>query len=716
MATLQKIRNRAGLLIAIIGVAMLAFILGDFIKPGNRKLGRSKMMVAKIDGNSVHYKEYMAIEKSVNDFYQLYYGMSTLNEQASLQAKSQAWNDLLESYILKDEFSKIGLGVPERELFDQVTGNNPHQLIRNMFANQETNTIDRSRLMQFLQVVQMDELPTDVDPRQAQQFEDQKRFWLHIEELIEKDRAKAKFNNLFTKGLYVTDFEAKNFYIENYSRVNFSYLVKPFSSIPDSLVKLNSSDIEKHYKNNISDYKNEEETRSIEYVTFEIVPTAEDDKVAKEEINNIKPEFATIKDDQNYVNINSHTEYDPKNYTKDQLPEIYRDELFDAKKGTIFGPYVENNAYKLAKLSKVSYLPDSVRARHILIAVNQEKPYNASKVIADSLMDLVKNGGNFSQLAESNSDDQTSGMVGGDLDWFKEGQMVKPFSDTCFAGKKGDIKMVQSQFGFHIVEILNQSPKVKKVQIGVIERQVLPGSNTIDDVYRNAMRFAGENNTYETFKAEVESNPALVARKATVKKSDMTLYNMPNSRTLVQWAFTNEAGAVSDKVFEINNSYIITAVKEINEVGNIPLEKVKELVKLDLIKKKKSEIIEDQLKAVLSADSDLETIANETNAKVIDAGEMAFANKAPMLDNGALEPKVLSAATLSENGSLVGPVVGNNGVYIVRSNEITKAKEASSSDLFFSKLQIKNGSRSRMNAVSAIKEKADIKDNRVNFF
>ena len=707
MATLQKIRNRAGVLIAVvIGIALLAFILGDFMKSGKVAFSRSQMTIAKINGESIYVQEYDALVKSVSNFFQLYYGQSYTNDQATEQARFQAWDELLNIYINQKEYDKIGLAVHPEELFELISGKDPHPIIRQFFTNQETNTVDSQAIIRFLKAVQSGEVD-----------EKQKELWYFLEKEIDKDRIRTKFNYLFNKGIYTTNLEAKHRFAETSKKVAFSYVSKSVTSVPDSLIQINSNDISEYYKENINLFQNKEETREIEYVMYEVVPSKEDDMEAQKWINDIHEEFANIPSTEQYVNANSDSPYDPVNYTKEELPEQYRDILFDAPEGTVYGPYYENNAYKLAKLAKINYLPDSVRARHILLAANQNTDYNALKVKADSLLELVKKGIPFGPLAETNWDDKASAADGGDLGWFTEGKMVKPFNDTCFYGKTGDIKIVNSQFGIHIVEITNQSRKAKKVQIGVMVKKVLPSSHTIQSYYTQAVKFAGENTSLEKFNATIKNNPEILSKKATdIKKSEASIPGLANSRPLVQWAYQADVGDVSQKVFEINNDFIIVTLTKINKKGPKPLDEVENEIKASVLTNKKIDRLMTQMSEAASGVNDINVLADKLNSNVVDAGEVFFGNPYLMVREAGVQPAVVALATITDEGKIAGPVKGNNGVYVIQVNSITIGKEPNQTDLYFTKMQMNTNKGLRNEAQEALKEMSDITDNRANFF
>jgi len=719
MATLQKIRNRAGLLIAIvIGIALVAFILGDFLSTGQVKFRRAQMMIAKINGTNVYYTEYFDLERDQSKFIQLSYNLPSLTEEASMRARVQAWEKLLDNYILNKEYEKLGLAVHPDELFELSSGDNPHPIVRQNFTNPETNMYDKRAALQFLMNVQSGNY------EENEQLRTQRELWLQLEDQIYNDQLRKKFNTLFNKGIYITGIEVKRNYIETRSKTAFRYISKNYSSVPDSAINVSSSDIKEYYKEHINKYQNKEETRSIEYVTFEIVPSKEDDEATKEWITNLKPDFEKVDDVEIYVNANSDPDkqFDPSYYAYDELSGVYQDELYNNEVGAVYGPIFENGAYKLARLVKTENLPDSVRAKQIFLYFDGSVSYEDLKAKADSFVTIINNGMNFSLLAESVSDDQESAQVGGDLGWFSQNQVVnqtmtRSVVDSCFFAELNKPQIVTSPYGLHIIKVTDKSRKSKKVQIAVIERKVEASKETIEAYYRQALQFAAENNTYEKFKNTVENSPEIRSTKANdLKKGDQGVMGMPNTRNIIQWAFTAEEGDVTQEVVELSDNFLVAALSEVDEEGDIPLEKVEEDIKIDVIREKKGEYLQKQLQESLIGENSLENIAQKLDLEIVDAGEISFGTQVSMIRNAGMEPAVVGVATATDPGSIAGPIIGNNGVFVINVDDRIEADKIDESSIGYYKRTMDRNIGLRNEAPNALREMAEIEDKRINFF
>ena len=700
MATLEKIRNRAGLLVAIIiGMALFAFILGDLLNSGRSLFTKSQYEIAKVAGKSIPYMDF---QERVNNFIEInkiQSGKSSLDENTIDNIRNVAWDYMIEEIIMSDEYSKLGLAVTGDEMMDMIQGENPHPIIRQFFSDPKTGVLNKSFMFNFIQKT----LQEDKSER--------KTIWLYIEDEIYRQRRIAKFTNLVKKGLYVNSLQLNRRAEEVAKSADIDYIAQPFTLIPDSAVSVSEKEIKEYYDAHLASYA-QEESRDLKYVTFEVVPSKEDFKTAEDWINKIKPEFVATKDTKQFVNLQSDVPYDDRNYTKSELPENIADFMFNASEGDVFGPYFENDAYKLAKLAKIQYLPDSVKARHILLQANNDN-YMQVKQLADSLMELIKKGADFAELARQNSADG-SAQEGGNLGWFHEGDMVKPFSDSCFYGKVGDIKEVISQFGIHIVEILAQSKDVKKVQVGILVRNVEPSEETDQYYYKQASEFAGLNNTYEKFNKAIKAQNLVPHTAPGLKPLDKEITGLVSPRPLVKWAYDADEHDVSN-VMKFGDKYVVATVENVKEKGYAPLKDVKAGIELELSKQKKGEKLSDNINNLLSSTRTLDDLATKLVTTIHSAAAVSYSTRT--IEGAGIEPNISAAAFALKEGEISQPIIGNNGVYVIL---ITNVKESENLDMLMEreKLIMKRNYESRANygALDALKKRAKIVDNRANFY
>ena len=702
MATLQTLRDKAGVLVAVvIGLALLFFVLSDFIGKGTGRKSKKYYEIAEIGGKSILYQDFEKKIEKLTDIYKLT-ASGTIDESASESIREQSWQQLIRENVLEDEYKKLGIGVSNEELFDMVQGNNPHPFVRQMFTDPQTGRMNKLALISFLK--NMDNDPT------------RKAYWLFMEEEIVNDRLFAKYNNLIRKGLYPTNNQAEFELIAANKKVDFNYLVKRFNTISDTVVTVSSKDLEKYYKAHKDEYK-QSASRTIEYVIFIVEPSETDITESEKWINDIKSEFEEAEDVREFVNLTADTRFDNANHTPDEFPEIIRGFVDTAELGEVYGPYFENETFKLAKIAEINYLPDSVHARHILIA-GQTRNFSVAKSTADSLKGLIENGASFNSIAITFSDDQGSAQLGGDLGWFREGQMVMPFNDACFQGKTGDLTIVETQFGFHIIEILDQGSPVKKIKVGIVDRKLEPSSTTYQNTYAEASRFAGMNNTYEKFNQTIADKSYDKRTASDLKPTDKEIPGLESPRNLIRSVFEGEENDIvldfnEQAVFELGDQFVIVYLTGVKKEGFSPLEDVESDIRLNVMKEKKAGKIIENIKARMADTETIEDLAGILGVNTESATGISFNSFS--VPGAGIEPQLIATAVNCEQDKLTGPVKGNNGVYVIYVTNITNSEETDLAAIL-NRLKSTYNVRVGYEAYEALKENAGIVDSRSKFY
>ncbi|MCB9000792.1 MAG: SurA N-terminal domain-containing protein [Bacteroidales bacterium] len=699
MATLERIRNRAGVLVAVvIGFALFAFILGDFISSGGSLLNRSKMEIAEIGGNSISYDQYQAMVTENENLQKMFSQKLSLDEQTTLRIREQVWQDLIRQYALDPEFSKLGLDVSADELLDMVEGRNINPIIKQQFSNPQTGQFNPEYVTNFIKHM-------DQDSRS-------KTYWLFLEKEIKKDRLLNKYLNLIRKGLYTTDLEAKQAVADRFNKVNIDYSVVRYSTIPDSTITVSESAIESYYNDHKNDYK-QTASRDIEYIIFPVKPSANDENDAKEWIDKTMPEFVASEDPNQFVTLKSDTPLDSKYYKRNEVPQEFKEWAQNAKKGDSFGPLFDGASYKIVVLANSKMMPDSVKARHILVAPKgqSQQDYEKAKTLADSLKTVLEKGGKWDVLTQKYSDDPGSKDKGGDLGWFASGVMVPAFEDAAFNNPVGKINVVESRFGFHVLEVTARSKEVNKVQLAVLNRKVVPSSTTDQQVYSEANLFAGKNRSLDKFKTAAQAKGYTPRIASNLMQNDRNIAGLESPREIIRWAFQSKQGEVS-KVFQLTDMYIVATLTSVKEDGFAPIEQVKSDLKLKVIRKLKAEKLAEQVKQEITGAKTIADIAQKQNTTVDHADNVSFSMFT--LPNAGVEPKVIGTAIVSPEGKISNPVEGNAGVYVLAVT--AQNKEEGNPEM--EKQRIANSFQSRVyyDAYDALKEAANIVDKRYNFY
>ncbi|MCF8370282.1 MAG: SurA N-terminal domain-containing protein [Bacteroidales bacterium] len=699
MATLQKIRNRGGLIVIIIGIALLAFVLGDILNSKSGSLfSSSQYEVANVDDQSIPLQLYQQKLEEAYQAIKLLRGGEDLDEQVVESIQDQTWNSIIQTAVMESDYQQLGIGISSDELKDMFVGDNIHPIVAQVFGNPDTKEVNTQAVQNFIQ---------NIDG----QFKEQKPILIYLEnEVIEKQKT-VKYNNLIKKAVYVTKFQAEEAVKEKSTEVDFNFVAKKYSEISDSLVSIGENDIKKYYNENKDKYK-QEASRSIAYVAWDVVASPEDNEMTQKWINDIASEFRTTENTVQFVNFNSDVSFDPKNYKQGELPESIDSVMFAADSGFVYGPYFEDRIYKLAKLHAINYLPDSVMASHILIKYEQDQAqYDAAHAKLDSLKLLLEGGADFAALAMTNSADG-SAQAGGDLGWFKEGQMVKPFSDACFKGKVGDLVIIDSQFGSHLIKITGRGAEVKKVQVAIVERALLPSTKTYQSFYKKASEFAGANRTEEQFNLAV-SEQNLNKRVAQLTENQKQVGGLENPRELVRWTFESEKGQVSDEVFEFGNRYVVAVVTDVKEKGIAPLAQKRAEVEVAVKQKKKAELFAEKFNAAITAGKSLEDIAQEQGLRVEEAKAINFA--AFQVAGYGAEHKVIAAAVALGQDKISKAIEGSSAVFVIQTKAVV---EKTNGNIDAEKSRLLSASRQQADyaVYNSLKEKANVVDNRAKFY
>jgi peptidyl-prolyl cis-trans isomerase D len=406
----------------------------------------SQTEIGEVAGEAIEGRDFETKVQLAIDNYKTQSGQTSVSAATTDQLREQTWNQLLRDIVMNREMDELGVMVTADEIFDMVQGANPHPQVVQAFTDPKTGQFDNAQVFAFIKRLEEDA--------------DLKTRWIQFEQDLAKIRRNEKYFNLIKKGLYTTTHEAQNDYLAKNQPATIRMVMKRYDSVTDSTIEVSDSEIKKYYNDHLKKYE-QEPSRDVEFVAFTVAPSKEDFDKVQQWADRAKGEFEAAENDTLFVNRESDIRFNALWSTKGSLPLTIDSIMFSAPKGYVHGPYREGSALKLAKLVGIKSSPDSVSARHILITPNSYGGDAGAKSVADSLFALIKSKkGDFAALALTKSEDPGSGSKGGDLGWFKEGQMVPTFNDACFNGKKGDITLVKSQFGYHIIEVLDQKGKV----------------------------------------------------------------------------------------------------------------------------------------------------------------------------------------------------------------------------------------------------------------
>ena len=695
MAVIEKIRGKAGLLIGFVGFSLAAFVLGDFFSAKNGFGGRDTT-VGEINGKKVNVMDFEERVQTQADNYKLQSNTETIDQNTMEQLREQSWNQLVNDMVLKPQYEKLGITCSPKELLDMVQGKNPHPQIKQAFTDPKTGQFNPANVAQFLK-----NMDNDQTGRTRKQ-------WMLFENAIREERISQKYQNLIKGGIYVSKEEAKEDFMARNKTASVRFVTIPYASIVDSTIEVTDAELKTLYNATMKRYK-QEASASVEYVTFEVQPSEDDRQAALNEINKLADAFRTAENDSAFVALNSDNPFNPAFNKKGTLPFNIDSVMFSNPVGFVVGPYLENNMFRLAKVSAIKMMPDSVKASHILLKLEGAKKEDVMAT-ADSIKKALQGGADFKALSDKYSTDQGAKAKGGDLGWFQPGMMVPAFNDACFEGKKGDYTLVETQFGLHIVHIVDQGKASRQIRVAYVDKKIEPSSKTYQSVYTKANEFATKNTTAEAFDKAVTDQKLTSMKEPNIMENARQVGPLENSREMVRWAFTGEIGEVS-KAFEFGSRFVIAKLVDRREKGYGTVEQVKDQLTAEVRRDKKAAML---MEKMAKAGSNLDAVATGTGQQVQSAEGVSFAS--PMMGNSGMEPYVVGYLSAMKAGQTSKPIKGANGVFMVQVVNFTNPTVPADLKEAAAQLRGQIQSRSQYESFNALREKAGIVDKRSKFY
>ena len=696
MAVLSKIRQRSALMIAVIALALFAFIIGDLFKSGS--FNSTSKDVGSINGKDIAFEDFRIKVSNVEKSGQ---GIT------STAAANRVWDQEVSIALLSSEFDKLGLRVGEKHILevlksDENIGKNP------LFLN-AAGIFDIAKFKEYFKS----------NPAQSQYLKDR-------EKDAELNAKYQMYNTLIKAGIYTTESEGKLKYEMEANKVNFAYVAGLYSTIKDSDVKVTDTEIVDFMKKNEKKYK-ADESREVEYVLIEDKASTADENEVKSKVNGLLsgrvvynqatgkndslPGFRNATNTIEFVNSNSDVPYDSTYIAKKDLPAVDADQLFNLAPGAVYGPYMFGKYYCISK-SMGMKSGVNAKASHILISYEgtqvpnkkEKRTKEEAKAKAESILaQVTANPDSFLMLAFTNSDD-SSAQQGGDLGYFGQNQMVKPFNDFVFSGGIGKVGLVETPFGFHIIKITD---KQDGIRLATVAQKIEASEVTSDKVFTQATKFEMDA-TDKDFGKIAKDMKLTVAAPVTLKAMDEAFGPLGNQRSIVRWVFENDTKVGAVKRFEVANlGHVIAKLKNVDKSGLVAVATARPYVEPILKNKKKAELI----KAKMTGTS-LEAIAKTAGTTVLQAFGLTMEN--PVLAGVGQEPKVVGNAFALAANKLSAPIEGNAGVYVVKNISTVKAPAIKNHAPYVDKL--KSQSASDVNRViPALKSSAKIEDNRKQF-
>lgn len=705
MAVLNKIRQRGLFLIIVIALALFSFVIGDLFRNTDALVGKSQNIVATINGKDISREDFMQkVEVAQRQL-----GPNGTNTQAM----NRVWEQEVRQAVLETQFEELGMTVEKDQMRDLLRTN----LANSPEFQNEAGLFDENKLNEYI---------ANLKETSAVAYAQ----WVDYENSIGVNALQQDYFNMVKAGMTGTLAEGKLEHMLESETVDIKYVQIPYTSIPDSTVSVSKSEISSYINKHKKQYE-VEATRDIRYVEFKEAATVEDENNIKQDLANLLKDqvvynevtknndtikgFATVTNHKVFVNSNSDIKFEDRFKFKSDLPASVADTIFNMNVGDVYGPYKDGNYFKLTKVIAAIQMPDSVKARHILIPyvgaasaqpdVTQSK--EQAKKTADSLLSVLKkDNSKFGEFVSTYSSDQGSVANGGSYDYFTYNTMVPEFRDYVFQNNIGDMDVVETVYGYHIIEVEGQKNKQRAIKVATVAREIEPSETTINQVFRDASNFeiAIEKGDFEAVAKEKD----LAVRPVNgIKVLDENIPGLGNQRAMVRWAFEEGTEVGDYKRFNLNGGYAIVQVTATNAAGLMNTEQASVTALPAIRKEKKAALIKDRISATT-----VEDVAAAENQTVKTA--LAINMKNPTISGAGKEGLVVGTAFGLKEGETSKLIEGEKGVYMVQVTKRTPAPELDNYQGFANQVGTSKMNNVNTKLYNALKEASDIEDNRAN--
>lgn len=702
MALMNTLREKFGkVVVGMITIAIASFVLTDLFSNNSVLFNGNDKTIGEIAGEEIDIDEYQALLETMKINYRNNFGRAP-GEVEMRSLRDQAWQYMIVEKAFTKVYEDAGVEVGNEEIFDMVQGKNVSPEVQQIFINPATGQFDKERLIQ-----------TIAQLKTTQQGRAQ---WAEFENSLIPGRLRIKYDNLFTKTSFATKQEAAREYREQNTIAETKYLFVPFYAIPDSTVSVTDAELEAYLENHADDYK-VEWSRSIKFVSFPIVPSSEDSLALRDELREIKDEFATADNDSVYASVITDEAPFFAEYAINQLPEVLRSNLNILNKGDVIGPYIDGNDYVLFKIADVfEDTTGYARASHILIKWDDDSDEARAKAREEawSVIRELQAGADFAETAKDKSKDGGSAIRGGDLDWFDSNTMVKPFSDAVFGATRTGLiaRPVESQFGYHIIKV-TALPSYTKYKIAMVRRLIMPSDETRDQAFRKADYFAGTSGNLDEFEKNAERDSLLIMEAENIGQNDYNITRLGSARQIVSWLFNSASEGEVSPVYELEDQYVVAVMTGEVEEGTASLESVRLEVEKKVKNEKQGKIIADKLTGI-SGTIDERATAFGKDASVYESSDVKLS--AYTLPSVGTAPEAIGTLFAMNNGDFSAPVTTENGVVVLNLLNLTEAPDIGDYTIYKNTLQQSMENTASYYTSEAIKEWADIVDMRYKFY
>ncbi|MBC7948139.1 MAG: SurA N-terminal domain-containing protein [Chitinophagaceae bacterium] len=721
MSVIQNIQEKyAKLMAIIIALALIIFVVMlAFENGGNLFGGGNTTTVGKVNGKSISYNDFLLkVDQQEKYMESQRYGTGPMLRQQAIEG---AWNQEINSILQNEEYDELGIEVGKKEMGDILYGMNPPEDLKRQFTDSATGTYNGQ-----LAKSKIDEV-LKMKKGTAEQLESRERLIQFIT-YLENNRLSEKYSALLTNSYNVPKWLVEKENADKSQMATISLVREAYATNTDSSIRVTDKEIEDYINKHKDEYKQKDETRSIAYVLFKVAPSAADTAVALNRIMGLRAEFDTTKEVKKFLEKQGAQMYDGY-ITGSQIQIPVKDSIFRLPIGGVYGPYIDANNYALGKLLGARTIPDTVKARHILISLERRDPQSGeileqrdsatARRLIDSVQRLVRNGANFDSLVVAISEDGGSKTKGGVYD-VPSGQFVSEFNDFIFTNPTGSKGVVKTEFGYHYIEILSQKGSSPGYKAAYLTQPIEVSPETENTANSEASLFAGDSRDQKSFDANVEK----LRSKGISKNFATDITNMASdvqgvgfSRDLVKAVFKADKGDVIEPI-KVDDNYVVAIVTDVVKPGLLPIAKARSGVEPLLRNKKIADVLRKKIGNVTTLEA-AATALGGRQVEVADSVRMVGGQTSPSAGYLSGEPKVVGATFNPANrGKVVTEVIdGTYGVYVIRVDNVIATPLAEANVPEQRKLRYQQGRQAGMyKALQALRDNANVKDQRNDFF
>ena len=697
MAVLEKLRVKFGMAVSIIiALGLLSFIIDPNEVISAFQGMSSKYDVGEINGKSVSYNNFQEDVQKFTTINEFMTGNTAHSAEQQMQIRNAAWQDLIYKYLFVEKAREAGLNVGSAEMLDLTTGNMISPLIAQNPAFMDNNgNFSKENLINL------------VNNLDADQSGNLRLYWNYLQSSIFNQEIFSKYNALFTQSSVLSPMMLRRTIAENNNTTDVEFVMVPFGYQRDSSITVSDSEIKNYYNSHKKFYK-QNASRDIEYVVFEVKPSAKDISAENEKVAALWEEFANADNMKSFLMKNSDRPYDERYYKAGELKTVSSDVDDFVWKGEapVSEVIAKGNDFYVARVMDSKMIPDSVYVRHILLT--GEDAGNK----ADSLKGVLAKGGNFSNLAALYSDDQNSAADGekGNIGWMTQNYMIPGF-ESVLTAEKGKPFILKTQYGTHVVEVSKATAPVLKKKVAILYKETIASKETFNIEYAKANQFAtAAAGSYENYRKAVDTLGVYSHPVNNLAEGTDRLGAIDNAREVTRWAFENKAGKVSNIISVDNNYFFIATVRGVHKEGYAKVQEVASAIRENLYYEKLAAKKSAEVAEKINGLTGLQAVAEKLGTTVSSQSGVAFSS----MNSQGLDPKFIGAASVAPENTVCGPVAGSIGIYVFK---VTGRDTGS----FYTEDDAKTRS-AQMNAylsqmiIPIMMDDADVKDNRARFF